>query len=263
MSSVDESEGSVEFIRETQIISDGEDDRDISVGLSTIPESELMIGNATSEEEISDDEDIQGPSPQNSAQQQDKMETWEEELEQDVSNCPAEIKDWATLWTQVKADLKKGAKTWKLALSKVNKLMIICNFATLRLKGKSHMEASLEIAEQWHERDGVWFSWKVRALARHYQVFEQLPVEHCGGLRNAHSLLKNELVKKRILDYLQSLPTGKVMPKKLQVAVNTEILLDLGITPKKPVGTCTARHRLIKLGWRYTEVKKGCLYGWA
>ena len=46
-------------------------------------------------------------------------------------------------------------------------------------------------------------------------------------------------------------------PKKLQVAVNTEILPDLGITPKKPIGTCTARRWLIKLGWRYTEVKKG------
>ena len=202
MSSVDESEGSVEFIRETQIISDGKDDRDVSVGLSTVPESELTIGDAASEseEEISDDENIE--SPQNSAQRQDEMETWEEELEQDVSNCPAEIKDWATLRTQVKADLKKGVKAQKLALSKFNKLMIICNFATLRLKGRSRMEASLEIAEQWHERDGVWFSRKVRALARHYQVFEQLPVERRGGLRNARSLLKNELVKKRILDYL-------------------------------------------------------------
>ncbi len=47
------------------------------------------------------------------------------------------------------------------------------------------------------------------------------------------------------------------MPKKLQAAVNTEILPDIGITPKKPVSTRTARCWLIKLGWRYTEVKKG------
>jgi hypothetical protein len=64
-------------------------------------------------------------------------------------------------------------------------------------------------------------------------------------------------VKKSILDHLQSLPTGKITPKKLQVAVNTEILPDLGITPKRPIGTRTARRWLIKLGWRYTQVKKG------
>lgn len=102
------------------------------------------------------------------------------------------------------------------------------------------MAASLEIAAHWHEQDGVWFAQKVRALAHHYQIFEQLPIEHCGGLRNSHSLLKDELVKKRILDYLQSLPTGKVTPKKLQAAINTVILPDLGITPKKPIDTRTA-----------------------
>jgi hypothetical protein len=50
---------------------------------------------------------------------------------------------------------------------------------------------------------------------------------------------------------------GKATPKKLQVAVNEEILPDLGITPKKPISTHTARRWLIKLGWRYTHVKKG------
>jgi hypothetical protein len=119
------------------------------------------------------------------------------------------------------------------------------------------MDASMEIAAQWHNSEGVWFARKIRALARHYQIFEQLPVEQRGGYRNARTLLRDELVKKRILDYLQNLPTGKVTPKKLQIAVNTEILPDLGITPKKPVSTRTARRWLIKLGWRYTEVRKG------
>ena len=98
----------------------------------------------------------------------------------------------------------------------------------------------MEIAAQWHEREGVWFSRKVRALAHHYQIFEQLPIEHRSGLKNVRSLLKDELIKKRILDYLQSLPTGKVMPKKLQVAVNTVILPALDITSKKPIGTHTS-----------------------
>ena len=97
----------------------------------------------------------------------------------------------------------------------------------------------------------------MRALARHYQNFEQLPVEHRGGYKNARSLLKDENVKKRALSYLQSLPTGKVTPKKLQVALNNIILPDLGITTKKPLCLRTSRRWLIKLGWRHTLVKKG------
>jgi hypothetical protein len=73
------------------------------------------------------------------------------------------------------------------------------------------MDASLEIAAQWHDSEGIWFAQKVWALAQHYQTFDQLPVEQQGGYRNAWTLLKDELVKKRILDYLQNLPTGKVM----------------------------------------------------
>lgn len=206
-----------------------------------------------SEEELGDDNEE--TSLPNLDRQAEEMEAWEEELEQDVSNPPTEIKDWAMLRAQIKADLKKNAK--KFALSELNKLMIICNFATLRIKGRSRIEASLEIAAQWHEREGVGFSRKVRALARHYQIFEQLSIEHRGGLKNVRSLLKDELIKKRILDYLQSLPTGKVMPKNLQVAVNTVILPALDITPKKPISTRTSRCWLIKLGWRYTQVKKG------
>jgi hypothetical protein len=235
--------------------------RDVSVGLSTIPESELTTGTPTApddnsdsdseDEKISDDGDATAQSPEERALE---MEAFEEELDANV--YPAvEIRDWATLQVQIKANLKKNSR--KLALSEINKLMIICNFATLRLKGRSRMEASLEVAAQWHEGDGVWFSRKIRALARHYQIFEELPIEQRGGLKNARTLLQDELVKKRILDHLQSLPTGKITPKKLRAAVNTEILPDLGITPKNPISTRTARRWLIKLGWRYTQVRKG------
>jgi len=185
----------------------------------------------------------------------EEMETWEEELDHNVSKQSADIKDWDTLRAQIKTDLKKNSR--KLALSAINKLMILCNFATLRIKGRSRIDASLQIAEQWHEKQGVWFARRIRALAQHYQMFEQLPAEHRGGLKNARSLLKDELVKKGVLDYLQSLPTGKVTPKKLRATVNTEILPGLLITPKKPISVRTATRWLIKLGWRYTHVKKG------
>jgi hypothetical protein len=77
------------------------------------------------------------------------METWQEELDDSISNRQTEIKYWATLRAQIKADLKKKPKSHSLA--ETNKLIILCNFATLRLKGRTRMEASLEIAEKWHE----------------------------------------------------------------------------------------------------------------
>ena len=103
------------------------------------------------DEELSDEE----PSIQSPEEQAEEMEAFEEELEQDI-HPGIEIWDWATLRAQIKADLKKNSR--KFALSKINKLLIICNFATLCLKGKSRLEASLEVAAQWHERDGVWFA---------------------------------------------------------------------------------------------------------
>jgi len=60
------------------------------------------------------------------------------------------------------------------------------------LKGPGCVEASLEIAHQWHEGKGKHFVQKVRALARHYQVFKQLPIEKHGGRANALSPLKDE-----------------------------------------------------------------------
>ena len=57
--------------------------------------------------------------------------------------------------------------------------MILRNFANLCLKGYGRIEASFEIAQQWHEKDSsnIHFARHIRALARHYQIFEQLPKE--------------------------------------------------------------------------------------
>jgi hypothetical protein len=167
----------------------------------------------------------------------------------------AEIRDWATLRTQIKAELKKNSKT--LPLSRINQLLILSNFATLRLKGSSRITASLEIAKQWHEGKGTWFARRIRALARHYQIFEKLPVEKRGGSANAWSCLHNESVQKRTLDWLRAQPTGKVTPRGLQRALNSTIFPELNIRPKKPFSECTARRWLIKLGWRRTVVRKG------
>jgi hypothetical protein len=100
-------------------------------------------------------------------------EDWEQELD-NVIKSNTEICDWKTLRNQIQNDLQKQ-KT--LPLSQINQLLILSNFATLRLKGVSHIDASLEIARQWRDRNGIWFARRVCALARHYQIFEQLPVE--------------------------------------------------------------------------------------
>ena len=135
--------------------------------------------------------------------------------------------------------------------------MIICNFATLRLKGLSQTQASIEIARQWHEGQGNWFAWHVRALARHYQIFEKLPVEKRGGSGNTRSWLHDESVKKSTLNWLTSQKTGDVTPRKLQLALNDRLFVELNIAPKSPISERTARRWLIKLGWRRTVVRKG------
>jgi hypothetical protein len=71
--------------------------------------------------------------------------------------------------------MKKGRNT--LPLTKINQLLVLQNFATLQLKGYGKIKASLEIAQQWHEGEGKHFAQKVRALAHHYQAFEQLSME--------------------------------------------------------------------------------------
>jgi hypothetical protein len=186
---------------------------------------------------------------------EEDAEAWEEELDTNVQDPNVEIKSWDELRKQIKSDLKKQSKT--LPLSRINQLMILSNFATLRLKGFSRIQASVEIARQWHEGQGNWFARRVRTLAHHYQIFEQLPREKRGGSRTTRSWLHDETVKKKVLDYLTNLPTGKVTPSALQKHINNVIFPELNIKPKKPLTVRTARRWLIKLGWRHTLVKKG------
>jgi hypothetical protein len=97
----------------------------------------------------------------------------------------------------------------------------------------------------------------VRALARHYQIFEQLPAERRGGSSNARSFLHDESVQNRARTWLSNLPTGQATPHALQSAINSTIFPELGIVPKHPISERTARRWLIKLGWRCTVIRKG------
>ena len=182
-------------------------------------------------------------------------EDWEDELEDTFQGAAAVIKDWKTLREQINTDLKNKHKT--LPLSQINQLMILSNFANLRLKGFSRISASLEIARQWREGTGTWFARRIRALARHYQVFEQLPQEKRGGKLNAYSFLHDESVQARCRTWLSNISSGQVTPQKLQHAIETTIFPELGIVPKRPISLRTARRWLVKLGWRQMVIRKG------
>ena len=181
----------------------------------------------------------------------ESAEAWEEELDETLTPN-AKIQDWGTLRMQTKADLKKKHKS--LPLSQINQLMILRNFANLRLKGYGQIEASFEIAQQWHEQDSSnsHFARRVRALARHYQIFEQLPKEHCGGYKNARSLLKDEIVRTAARTWLTEQPIGSITPNNFMHGLNKIILPSLGMSPSKPLCEQTARRWLVKLGWTRT-----------
>ncbi|KIL54192.1 hypothetical protein M378DRAFT_188729 [Amanita muscaria Koide BX008] len=187
-----------------------------------------------------------------------QLDPWEEEIHDNLNTQlkeKADIRSWHELRDQIKKDLKKNHYT----LSQINQLLIIRNFATLRLKGYGRMEASMTIAEQWHEGTGsqVHFSRRVRALARHYQIYEQLPEEKRGNSRNAYSLLKDESVRNATRGWLTEQEVGSITPQKFVHALNEKILPELGIKPEKALSERTARRWLIKLGWTRTLYKKG------
>jgi hypothetical protein len=185
----------------------------------------------------------------------DEQENYESDLEEAIQGPKHTIKDWSELRKQIKTHLAKHSKS--LSLSKINQYLIISNFATLQLKGLSRTQAGVEIARQWHEGPGNWFARRVRALARHYQAFEELPVEKRGGEKNAHLWLHDEAVQSRTRNWLTSQETGKVTPRRLQQALNEVIFPDLNIILKSPLSERTARRWLLKLGWRRTVVRKG------
>ena len=193
----------------------------------------------------------------NTIEVDDSCEDWELEAEvcRTVSQKRDEICSWDVLRNQITTDLKKTGKT--LPLSQINQLLILRNFATLRLKGYRIIPASLEIARQWHEKDSTHFARKVRSLAHHYQLFKQLPQERRGGAKLSRTLLLDETVQATARNWLVSQGTGRVTPRDFQRALNDKILPALNITLVNPLCERTARHWLIKLGWRKTQIRKG------
>jgi hypothetical protein len=179
---------------------------------------------------------------------------WEDDLDECIQ-AGVEIRSWEDLRKQIKEELQKGSKT--LPLSKINQLLVLRNFATLQLKGFSKTAGSILVATQWHEGEGTYYARKVRALARHYQVFEQLPREKRGGEKMCRSLLLDERVKTAARGWLVAQKAGEVTPRRFQHALNTEILPTINIMMNRPLCERTARRWLLKLGWHLRALKKG------
>jgi hypothetical protein len=76
------------------------------------------------------------------------------------SEKTVKLQSWHALREKVKTHLSKR----NLPLTQHNQLLIIRNFATLLIKGLKRIQASLEIARQWHEGGGNHFARRVRAL---------------------------------------------------------------------------------------------------
>ena len=146
------------------------------------------------------------------------------------------------------------AQKWlaTFASQPVLNLIKFCDFC---LKGLKQTQASFEIAHQWQEGSGNWFAHWVQVLAQHYQTFEELPVEKCGGQANAQSLLYNEAVKKWTRDWWTSQSIGQITPWQLHDALNSTILPDLGVALTLGLSERTAWWWLIKLGWCWTVVR--------
>jgi hypothetical protein len=65
---------------------------------------------------------------------------------------------------------------------------------------------SEEVTQQFHEGAGVHFARKIRFIACHYQLLEQLPDEERGSNRG-QSLLNDEQIQTAARTHLLTLPT--------------------------------------------------------
>ena len=135
-------------ILQTRHVSEQEtdsDDRSESSEIVTCPLSSAASGTEEIEEDLDEDiEKLESDFHIHDLGDEDAAEALEHELDESIQTSPTEIKDWGTLQTQIKKDLKKHSKL--LMLTTINQYMILSNFATLRMKGASRIGASEEIA---------------------------------------------------------------------------------------------------------------------
>jgi hypothetical protein len=157
-----------------------------------------------------------------------------------------DIRLWKELWEQLKLDWLEGQKNNERP-TRLNKLTILQNFATLHIKGVRCIATSKEITQVWQDGVGTYFAHQIWFLTRHYQLFEQLPEEKRDGA-DGWSLLKDERVQGAARTHLLSVPTGEVTPKQFHHALNKRILLSLGFTVRDGLSEHTAWQWLLSIG---------------
>ena len=193
----------------------------------------------------------------------DVVESEDEEDNVDIfieaSGCEPKAKEdirgWGDLRVQIKANLEAAHKHHD-PLTQINKLLVLRNFATLRIRGEGRIDASIQVAKQWQDGVGTNFARRIRFLARHYQLFEQLPPENRGKYTN-RSLLSDKQVQTAARMYLTSLPTGEVTPSRFHRMLNEHIPPSLGYNLRTGLSERTARRWLVNLGWRNKLLRKG------
>ena len=187
-----------------------------------------------SEEGEADDDE--GDDVVRSDDEEDDMDTFIE-----ASGCEPkeEVRLWLELRNQVKADLEAAHKK-KASLTHMKELLILQNFATLRMQGDGRIAASMHIARQMTDGVGTYFARQIRFLACHYQLFEQLPPEKREKYMN-RSLLNDKQVQTAARTYLTSQSTGEVTPSRFRRMLNERILPSLGYALKNDLSECTAR----------------------
>jgi hypothetical protein len=114
-------------------------------------------------------------------QEEEDLEEGEEEEEEDMDNfinasgsepnAKNDICGWKELRDQIKSDMDEGHKQHDTR-TRMNKLLLIRNFATLHIKGIQCIAAREQIVLQFHKGTGIHFTRRIRFLAQHYQLFE-------------------------------------------------------------------------------------------
>ncbi len=131
------------------------------------------IAGSTCELDSTENSSVLGP------EEEEEEEEEEEDMDNFIDlggfelNAKDEICRWKELRDQIKSDMNEGHKRHE-TLTHMNKLFILRNFATLRIKGVKRIAASQEIVWQFHEGAGVHFTHWVQFLAQYYQLFEQV-----------------------------------------------------------------------------------------
>ena len=196
-----------------------------------------------------------GQEMDNVVQSEDEEDDMDNFMEASGCEPKEDIRSWSELRDKIRADLGEAHKN-NATLTHIKELLVLQNFATLRIRGDGRIAASMQIARQCMDGVGIYFARQIRFVARHYQLFEQLPPQKRGQYLN-RSLLNDEQVQTAARTYLTSLSTGEVTPKRFSHMLNERILPSLGYQLKSNLSERTARQWLVRLGWRNKLLRKG------